>query len=110
MRTWLTLLVVTVAFAYTAFLPSRAAAWGQPGHEITGRIADRYLDEKARAAVNELLKGDQFQSLSDGRLNSWADAVRSSAEFRRKYPRMAEWHYINIDVVADPDKLDLAKF
>jgi hypothetical protein len=48
--------------------------------------------------------------LADGRLNSWADAVRSSAEFRRKYNRMAEWHYINIDVAADPDKLDLAKF
>jgi hypothetical protein len=39
---------------------------------------------------------------------TWADAVRSSAAFRRKYPAMAQWHYINIDVSADPDKLDLA--
>jgi hypothetical protein len=109
MRRSLVLLVVAVACA-TMCLPSRAHAWGRQGHEITGRIADKYLDEKARAAIGELLKGHQYQSLSDGRLNSWADAVRSSAEFRRKYANMAQWHYINIDVAADPDKLDLAKF
>jgi hypothetical protein len=110
MRTWLTLPAVIVACAYAAFMPSRALAWGSQGHEITGRIADRYLDEKARAAIGELLKGHQYQSLSDGRLNSWADAVRSGAEFRRQYARMAEWHYIDIDVAADPDKLDLTIF
>jgi hypothetical protein len=108
MRRWLILLAV--ACAYAALCPCRALAWGQKGHEITGRIADKHLDDKARAAVNELLKDDQFKSLSDGRLNSWADAIRSSAAFRRKYPTMAQWHYINIDVSADPDKLDLAKF
>ena len=91
-------------------MPARALAWGRQGHEITGRIADKYLDQKARAAIGELLKGHQYQSLADGRLNSWADAVRSSAEFRRKYNGMAEWHYINIDVAADPDRLDLARF
>jgi hypothetical protein len=93
-----------------ASLPSHALAWGRQGHEVTGRIADRFLDERARAAIAELLKGHQYQSLADGRLNSWADAVRSSAEFRHKYNRMAEWHYINIDVAADSDRLDLAKF
>jgi hypothetical protein len=91
-------------------MPSRADAWGKQGPEIAGRIADKHLDEKARAAIAELLKGDQFQSLSDGPLNSWADAIRSSAAFRRKYPRMAEWHYINIDVAADPEKLDIDKY
>ncbi len=108
MRDWLTLLAVACACA--ASLPPRALAWGRQGHEIAGRIADKYLDDKARAAIAELLKGDQFQSLADGRLNSWADAIRSSAAFRRKYPRMAEWHYINIDVAADPEKLDIDKY
>jgi hypothetical protein len=103
-------LAVVAACTYTAVLPSVAFAWGKKGREIAGRIADRHLDEKARAAIAELLKCHQYQSPSDGRLNSWADAVRSSAEFRRKYPRMAEWHYINIDVAADPDRLDMAKF
>jgi hypothetical protein len=110
MRTWLTFLAVIVACVFTVLVPSHAFAWGQKGHEITGRIADRYLDEQARAAVAELLKGHQYPSLSDGRLHSWADAIRSSAEFRRRYPAMAQWHYINIDVGADPDKLDLAKY
>jgi hypothetical protein len=107
---WLALLVLAVACASTLSLRSRALAWGRQGHEVTGRIADRFLDERARAAIAELLKGHQYQSLADGRLNSWADAVRSSAEFRRKYNRKAEWHYINIDVAADPDRLDVAKF
>jgi hypothetical protein len=110
MRNWLTFLAVACACVCTASLPSRALAWGKQGHEITGRIADKCLDEKARAAISELLKGHQYQSLADGRLNTWADAVRSSAEFRRKYPRMAEWHYINIDVAADPKKLDIEKY
>jgi hypothetical protein len=110
MRRCLALLVMAVACASALLCPSRALAWGRQGHEITGRIADKHLDDKARAAIAELLKGDQFQSLSDGRLNSWADAIRSSAAFRRKYSRMAEWHYINIDVAADPDRLDMAKF
>jgi hypothetical protein len=90
MRRWFAFLAVTVACAFTLFSPSRAPAWGRQGHEITGRIADKHLDERARKAVHDLLKGDQFQSLSDGRLNSWADAVRSSAAFRRKYPTMAQ--------------------
>ncbi len=110
MRKPFLVLVLVLACAVTLTTPSRVHAWGQKGHEITGRIADKYLDDKARAAINELLKGHQYQSLADGRLNSWADAVRSSAEFRRKYPRMAEWHYINLDVAADPDKLDLGKY
>jgi hypothetical protein len=55
MRRWLTFLAV--ACACTASLPTRALAWGRQGHEITGRIADKYLDERARAAIGELLKG-----------------------------------------------------
>jgi hypothetical protein len=110
MRKWATLLAVLMALAYAAMLPSGAPAGGRQVHEIAGRIADKYLDNKARAAVAELLKGHQFPLLADGRLNSWADAIRSSAAFRRKYPTMAQWHYINIDVSADPDKLDLAKY
>jgi hypothetical protein len=110
MRRVLPFLLVAVSFSYVAAFPPCAFAWGKKGHEIAGRIADKYLDGKTREAIDELLKGDQFQSLSDGRLNTWADAIRSSATFRRKYPRMAEWHYINIDVAADPAKLDLEKY
>jgi hypothetical protein len=110
MRERLTLPAVVLALCCTALWPTRAAAWGKKGPEIAGRIADKFLDERARAAISELLKGHQYQSLADGRLNTWADAIRSSAEFRRKYPRMAEWHYINIDVAADPEKLDIDKY
>jgi nuclease S1 len=110
MRKGLSLLAVIVACASTASLPARALAWGKTGHEIAGRIADKYLDERARTAIKALLRGDQFHSLSDGQLNTWADAIRSSAAFKRKYPKMSQWHYINIDVNADPDELDLAQY
>ena len=76
----------------------RAWAWGKEGHEVVGRIADEHLSKKAKAAIKELLTEHQFTSLSDGRLTNWADSIRSSAQYKRQYPQMAKWHYIDYDV------------
>ena len=59
-------------------LPARATAWGRDGHAIVGKIADKYLSEKARAAIKELLADHEYKSLADERLPNWADAIRSS--------------------------------
>ncbi len=101
------LLAVVVA---TVGLPGRAAAWGKDGHAIVGKIADKYLSDKARAAIKELLAEDQFKSLADERLPNWADAIRSSGMYRKKYPDMAMWHYIDVDVDAPFDKLKIADY
>jgi hypothetical protein len=110
MRTWLVLLSTLAGLALVGLAPSRATAWGKEGHELVGRIADKHLNSKARDAINELLQNDQFQSLSDGRLTNWADAIRGSAVFRHKYPNMAQWHFIDISVDADLATLDLHKY
>ena len=110
MRTRGFALAVLVAVAATAGAPSRAAAWGKEGHELVGKIADKHLNAKARRGIAELLQAHQFQSLADGRLTNWADAIRSSAAFRAKYPKMSQWHFIDIDVAASLDKLDLKEF
>jgi hypothetical protein len=88
----------------------RAAAWGKDGHAIVGKIADKYLSDKARAAIKELLAEDQFKSLADERLPTWADAIRSSGMFKKKYPDMAMWHYIDVDVDVPLDKLKITDY
>ena len=88
--------------------PDRAVAWGKDGHEIVGKIAEKNLSKPARAAVDELLKDHQFKGVSDSKLVNWADSIRGSALYKEKYPKAAEWHYINIDIELDPAKIDVA--
>ena len=65
---------------------------------------------KARAAIKELLAEHEYKSLADERLPNWADAIRSSALLKKKYPDMAMWHYIDVDVDVPLDKLKLADY
>src|SRR5262249_38423422 len=110
MRKWLSTLTLAAGFTWMAVLPSCATAWGKEGHELVGKIADKHLNSKARQAIDELLQAHQFRSLSDGRLTNWADAIRHSSFFKKKFPKMAQWHFIDINVDADLAKLDLASF
>jgi hypothetical protein len=104
------MLATAAMVASIAGLPSRAVAWGPEGHELVGKIADKFINNNTRNAINELLENHQFQSLSDGRLPNWADSIKSSAAYRRKYPTMNLWHYIDIDVNADLANLNLDDF
>jgi hypothetical protein len=110
MRRWLTVPIVLVGFAVPAFAPGRADAWGKEGHALVGKIADKFLTSQAREAIDELLQGHQFHSLSDERLPNWADAIRGSSFYRKKFPNMAKWHFIDISVTADLTNPDLNKF
>jgi hypothetical protein len=100
---------ITSLMGLTA-LPSSAVAWGKDGHELVGKIADKYLNKKARSEIEDLLEGHQFRSLSEGKLTNWADTIKNSSVFKKKYPKMAQWHYIDIDVDSDLAMLDLAQF
>jgi len=102
--------IVVAALAASALvgLPGRADAWGKKGHELVGKIADKHLTSKARNAIEELLLNHQFTSLSDGRLTNWADFIKGSATYRRKFPDMNQWHYVDVDVDADLEKIDFA--
>jgi hypothetical protein len=71
-----------------------AWAWGQLGHRVISRIAEKHLTPQAKAAVAALL--EPGESLADASL--WAD------ENRRRLPKTAPWHYV--DVPLDESKYD----
>src|ERR1700677_4608841 len=110
MRNRFVLLSMAMVVVGVVGLPARATAFGRDGHAIIGKIADKYLSEKARAAINELLAEHEYKSLADERLPNWADMIRSSAMFKKKYPDMSMWHYIDVDVNVPLDKVKIADY
>jgi nuclease S1 len=71
-----------------------ASAWGPLGHRLTGRLAERHLNPKARAAIMALL--EPGESLADASL--WAD------DHRRDVKGSGPWHYV--DVPLDQERYD----
>lgn len=110
MRSRLLPTILVLGLACMTLAPSNASAWGKDGHDIVGRVADKHLTSRARNAIDELLQDHQFRSLADGRLPTWADSIRSSSTFRKKYPKMAQWHYIDVSIDTDLAMIDLKNF
>jgi hypothetical protein len=110
MRNRIALLSMVLLFIGVLGLPARAAAFGRDGHAVIGKIADKNLSDKARAAITELLAEHEYKSLADERLPNWADAIRSSGMFRTKYPDMSMWHYIDVDVDVPFDRLKISDY
>lgn len=76
-------------FLAAALLSSQPAAypWGPTGHRVVGRIAARYLTEKASLAVKGLLGPDSLAEIGP-----WADEIRSDPAWDRVYT----WHFVTI--------------
>jgi hypothetical protein len=70
-----------------------AWAWGKDGHVIVARIAQQYLNAKARAGIHELI-GDR--SIGESRIANWPDLIRGSSFFRKKYPNNASFHFVDL--------------
>ena len=91
----LALLALTSWLALSAHA---ACAWGPLGHRTIGAIADRLLNERARAAVTELLTGDLDKFGRPSRritleaVSTWADEIRGTPA---SHPA---WHYDNAPV------------
>lgn len=67
-------------------------AWGAKGHRAIGAVAEERLTEAARAAVSELLEGEDLAEAA-----TWADTMRGSRDnpaFWSDYA--ANWHFVNI--------------
>jgi hypothetical protein len=71
-----------------------AFASGRLGHRVISRIAEKNLNPIAKAAIAALL--DEGESIADA--SSWAD------ENRRRLPKTAPWHYV--DVPLDEPRYD----
>lgn len=70
------------------FLVSQASfAWGVTGHRATGKIADKYLNKKARKAIEKILGGQSIAICA-----TWMDEIRSDSA----YDYTADWHWVTI--------------
>ncbi|MGQ4275552.1 S1/P1 nuclease [Pseudidiomarina sp. E22-M8] len=67
-----TVAALTLACA-GSFFASDAHAWGKTGHRITGKIAESYLTDEARAAIQSLLGPESLAEAS-----TYADEMRSN--------------------------------
>jgi hypothetical protein len=61
--------------------------WSKTGHRVVGEIAQTYLSNRARKAINELLDGQSLATVSN-----YADEVKSDPGIKEFGP----WHYVNI--------------
>jgi hypothetical protein len=98
-----------IAAGFLFALPQISWGWGKEGHEVVGKVAEKFLSAPAKRAIDDLLKDDQFKSIGDTRLTSWADFIRNSAMFKKKYPNNDKFHYLDIDVESDLAMVDVAK-
>jgi hypothetical protein len=65
-----------------------ARAWGEPGHRITGLVAERLLTPHARAGLRELMGSTDL-----GTMSVFMDRQRDALE--QRVPGSREWHYDN---------------
>lgn len=72
------LLVVTSTNAYD---------WGKKGHRVTGAIAEKYLTQKTKNAIADLLDGQSLAFVS-----TYGDEIKSD----RAYREFGPWHYVNV--------------
>ncbi len=84
--------VLALLMALQTTMP--AYAWRRLGHRVISRLAEKNLDPRAKAAIAALLDGGE--SLADA--STWAD------ENRRRLPKTAPWHYV--DVPLDEPRYD----
>lgn len=84
------ILLALVLVLFT-LIPVASFAWAQLGHQLVAELAQRRLNPKAQAAVDELLRGEPEPTLAG--VASWADALRSSSP--EMYRTTSRWHYLN---------------
>jgi len=69
-------------------LSSQAAfSWGETGHRVVGKIAEKHLKLPAKIAVKRLLGNESLAEAS-----TWPDFMRSDKSFDFAKP----WHYVTI--------------
>ncbi len=82
LRFVITILLVSLSTQST----SATEDWGKTGHRAIGKIAEQYLSNKTKKAINSLLNGESLALVSN-----YADDIKSDANYRKYGP----WHYVN---------------
>jgi hypothetical protein len=61
--------------------------WGQIGHRVVGLIAQKHLNEEAKAALFEIMGHESLVEAS-----TWMDEIKSDSTYDHTHP----WHYVTI--------------
>ncbi|KVE26847.1 hypothetical protein WS67_14795 [Burkholderia singularis] len=71
-----------------------AFAWGDVGHEVVAKIADHYLTDQTRIAVNAILATDTsgLTATDIASEATWADKYRAS------HSNTSQWHYVDTEI------------
>lgn len=83
------LLLLIPFFFISKSSSEEAVFWGQNGHRVTGKIAEKHLTRRAKRKIDKLLKGESLAFVS-----TYADEIKSDRSYSEYYP----WHYINMDL------------
>ena len=81
-------LLFCFCFLFFASSHLNANDWGKNGHRAIAQIAESYLTNNARDAIEKLLAGETLASVS-----TFADEIRSDS----RYDEFNTWHYVNVD-------------
>jgi hypothetical protein len=76
--------VLTLSFSLLTYF---LFAWGVTGHRATGYIAEKYLNKKAKKAIEKILRGQSIAMAS-----TWMDEIRSDST----YNYTSDWHWVTI--------------
>src|SRR5690606_1275944 len=77
-------LILTALLCSVSFL---SWGWGATGHRVTGYIANKHLNKKARKAIERILNGQSLAIVS-----TWMDDIRSDST----YDYTTDWHWVTI--------------
>lgn len=81
---------LVASFVLIIFSTHNVFAWGQTGHRISGQIAEIYLSDSAKAAIQSILKNESLAEVS-----TYADEMRSNPDhFWQKVA--GPFHYVTI--------------
>jgi hypothetical protein len=81
--------------AFLTLFTVDSLAWGATGHRVTGFIAEKHLNAKAKKKLRELLGQESLAIAS-----TWMDDVRSDST----YDYMTDWHWVTVETGATYDQ------
>ena len=80
----------SLALPILLFVSHSASGWGQTAHRVTGAIAEQYLTDEARIAIQKILPDESLAEAA-----TWADEMRSDPRvFWQK--TASPWHYVTV--------------
>jgi hypothetical protein len=93
--------------------PGQAWCWGDEGHQTVARIAAAHLTERARQAVENLLRQDATFAAAPGAADTLAEAMARAAIWPDHMPggkgATGPWHYIDIGLFEGPSPAHIAE-